>query len=654
MFQGLSFIQAGFLAAGLAAAVPLMIHLLFRQRARRLTIGSVRFLHQVIREHRRRRRIRQWLLLAMRCLAVLLLALLFARPFMDAAFRRGLEEELVLLIDDSASMATSDSRGSTAFARALDTARSELAKVDENVVVHVAMFNASGVREVQLADLESADAVSHLGTDYGLATSWAGDVLATSRRTRQRVVLITDLQQSGLGKSTASPLPHRTVFDVVDIGTAVSRNLVVYSVDAVKTEIRPAESVTLRIVLRNFAPLPSEGIPLQLRLTGPDGESIAADRKVSLPGGITSLEIPLSIERGGVYQGHVRLECEDGSPWDNQRWIAFEARHPDRVLLIDGQEGRTVFGNETYYLETALRLPLDDSSAHRRSFEIERIVWESGQGFPDLTGFRAIVMANVRRLSVTDTERLQQYVRAGGSLLLLAGDQTNPADLDALRDKGVFPGTVVRRPVEAPRRLTGWNDQQAALATFADPQRGDLRRIQFFRSLPVETLHDEGQSLLQLGPYALAAERRCGEGRCIYFGSSADRDWTDWPQTRLYVPLLRQLLAYLTGQFGERAQVTQQIVQSAAHKAGIESVGEQIVVRNIDAQESIPDRVTVEQFCSTLGIVPAELEPEERMRRASLALPEDAQRPDEIWTDILWILLAALVVETFLASRVHA
>jgi hypothetical protein len=120
------------------------------------------------------------------------------------------------------------------------------------------------------------------------------------------------------------------------------------------------------------------------------------------------------------------------------------------------------------------------------------------------------------------------------------------------------------------------------------------------------------------------------------------------------VPLLRQLLAYLTGQFGERAQVTQQIVQSAAHKAGIESVGEQIVVRNIDAQESIPDRVTVEQFCSTLGIVPAELEPEERMRRASLALPEDAQRPDEIWTDILWILLAALVVETFLASRVHA
>src|SRR4051812_4945590 len=101
---GLSLIHAGFLAGGLAVALPIVIHLLFRQRTRTVVIGSVQFLHQVVREHRRRRRVRQWILLALRMLAVVLLALLFARPYWDESQRRGLEQEVVLLIDRSASM----------------------------------------------------------------------------------------------------------------------------------------------------------------------------------------------------------------------------------------------------------------------------------------------------------------------------------------------------------------------------------------------------------------------------------------------------------------------------------------------------------------------------------------------------------------------
>src|SRR5260221_11843717 len=97
--QGLSLIHMGFLAAGLAVALPIIIHLLFRQKTRTLSIGSMRFLHQVVREHRRRRRVRQWLLPALRMLAVLLLALLFARPYRDESFRRGLQQGAVLLLD---------------------------------------------------------------------------------------------------------------------------------------------------------------------------------------------------------------------------------------------------------------------------------------------------------------------------------------------------------------------------------------------------------------------------------------------------------------------------------------------------------------------------------------------------------------------------
>ena len=98
----IGFLHTGFLIAGATAAVlPVLIHLLLRQRARTLEIGSVRFLRSVIRQHTRRRRIRQWLLLALRILALLLLGALFARPFMDRAHLLGLNREVTILIDRS-------------------------------------------------------------------------------------------------------------------------------------------------------------------------------------------------------------------------------------------------------------------------------------------------------------------------------------------------------------------------------------------------------------------------------------------------------------------------------------------------------------------------------------------------------------------------
>jgi hypothetical protein len=282
------------------------------------------------------------------------------------------------------------------------------------------------------------------------------------------------------------------------------------------------------------------------------------------------------------------------------------------------------------------------------------MVWETGAGFPNLAGFRAIVLANVRRLAPDDVARLNSYVRAGGSLLIFAGDQVQPASLAALYDAGIFPGVIAREPASTKLRVSSWDTEHIALAPFSDPQRGDLRRMEFTKSLPLETLAPDAHVLLRAGDQVLAAERMTDAGRCIYFGSTADRDWTDWPQSRLYVPLVRQLAAYLTHQLADRAAVVTELVTKPDQQAGITESNGRVVVRNIDPQESVPDRVTVDELHRSLGILPAELSPAEQARRASLALPKDAERPNESWTTILWGLFAVLVAETFLASRVHA
>lgn len=664
---GLSLIHAGFLAATLAAAIPIVIHLLFRRRTRPVTIGSVRFLQKVVREHRRRRRVRQWLLLALRMLAVLLLAALFARPYFDKSRQLGLNRELVLLVDRSASMQVMGENRESTFAQAITRLRSELGLLNENVIAHVAFFDAAGVDEKAVSQIGGITP-SSAATDYGLALSWARDVLVGSSRETREIILISDFQRSGLPKAAFPPLGDEILLSLADVGESVTRNLAVDSVEVPRGEILPDGPVKVRAVARNHGPLPSHGVSIRCELRDRDGREFTATRRVDLAAfRAEPVDFEVAIEHDGLYRGQIVIESDDSFTLDNRRWFAFEARHPDRVLLVDGQESRSAFGNETYYLETALRLRAEGSREPLRSFESERIVWEAGQGFPRLEGYRAVVLANVRRLSDEDGARLAAFVKAGGGLLVSVGDQTGAASLDRLLRHGLLPGTIADRVVDGSRRVDQWDRSHAALACFADAQHGDMRRVDFHKTLPIESLAPDGKVLMESGELKLVGEIAVGGGSAIYFGSSIDRDWTELPRGRMYVPLMRQLLAYLTNQLAGRSAVVDRLVEKPGEQTGIapwtgETVAElpegnevgRWVVTNVDPRESALERLTPEEFQDWAGGRVTQLSKEASVAALGIKIPPDSLRADEIWSAIAWLLLALLGAETLLASRVHA
>src|SRR5438132_9842418 len=101
----MGFVHASMLTALAAMSLPILAHLLFRRRSRPVDLGTLRFLKVAMRQDTRRRKLKRWLLLALRLGCVVLLALLFARPF-RAEFAGGGDAGLtVLLLDRSAGMA---------------------------------------------------------------------------------------------------------------------------------------------------------------------------------------------------------------------------------------------------------------------------------------------------------------------------------------------------------------------------------------------------------------------------------------------------------------------------------------------------------------------------------------------------------------------
>src|SRR5687768_6725887 len=79
--RSMAFVQASMLAALGAVTLPILAHLLFRRRSRPVDLGTLRFLKVAVRQDTRRRWLKRWLLLALRLGCVVLLVLLFARPF---------------------------------------------------------------------------------------------------------------------------------------------------------------------------------------------------------------------------------------------------------------------------------------------------------------------------------------------------------------------------------------------------------------------------------------------------------------------------------------------------------------------------------------------------------------------------------------------
>src|SRR5579862_5303759 len=104
----MAFLTPLFLAGLAAISVPVLIHLIQREKKRVVEFPSLMFVRRIPYQSVRRRRIRHWGLLLLRALAVALIAVAFARPFLhesaEAAAVGGGAREVVVLLDQSASM----------------------------------------------------------------------------------------------------------------------------------------------------------------------------------------------------------------------------------------------------------------------------------------------------------------------------------------------------------------------------------------------------------------------------------------------------------------------------------------------------------------------------------------------------------------------
>lgn len=585
-----NFLQTSFLAGLAALAVPVLIHLFFRLKTKRVELGTIRFLRVVLEENARRRKVMRWLLLALRMAFVALLVGLFARPFLTAAATSGDQELLVILIDQSATMQLKGEHGRL-IEQAVTEARELIESSGSKTRFEVAFFDHA-VRPLMdensknqeprtksselLAKLQ-APATAFGATNYGAVFAWARDICVKAPPGKKQLHLFTDLQRSGLDWTEVEPLPAEVQSHLHDLGNSVVNNVAVTEVRTPRQWVRPGESPTIRASVLHGGAFALEEVSIVLEVGRVEerqrsevrgqksealtsaaltsdfselAERIAKRERVKLePGATVTLDFELPALSEGLWQGRISVEYDDDLSFDNQRYFAISATPAYRVLVLNGGASGSAIASETYFLETALRLAAEGESFLESPFAPTVLPFTEDTALPNLSDFDAVVLANVGGMKKPDAAQLASFVKSGGGLLIFTGDNVSMKSCAALSDAGLSVGTIgePKVTVDLPWRLTKWDESHPVFQPLSDPQHGDLRRL-IFAAYTHLVPSSDATVLMEFGTGDPAViERQVGDGTVLWVTVSCGRDWSDWSRGRLFLPLVHQLLGYEVG-----------------------------------------------------------------------------------------------------------
>ncbi len=562
--MSLTFLGAGLLIGLTALAVPVLVHLISRRRARRVRFAAIEFVLRSQRRTARSIRLRQFLLLLVRSLFIAAVALAVAQPVLveeTAARTSNAPIAVALVVDASASMqATLD--GKSAFVRALRRARDVIDDLPNDTPVAIvrcaspssdALSPPTFDRGAALAALDALEP-GFTTSDLSACAAHAGTLLMrVPGDGERRVVVLSDLAAHAMG-TAAGRAGDGVVIAWVQVmpEDAVVPNHAITTVSAEPGGGGDGQAVTVGFEVARFGGAPQR-IPADLLMEGKRLARVTVDAK---PGQVWRGAFTHPFDDTGSRAPNVSIVLDDDAlDADNRVELPVDLPRPIRVLIVDGAPQPIPFRDEVFYLESAL----SQVKASRARLVIE-VIGADALNAGKLAETRVVVLANVARLTSEAAAALIEFVKAGGGLLISMGDQIDvswantalapvlPGRLRGAKGLALLDNADVAEKLG----LTRFATDHPAFTGLTGGEGGGLAglsRVETTTLMLLEPQADAPREVLAWFTNQAPAllERRAGAGRVLLLATTIDRDWSDLAIRPGFLPLMQQSLAYLAG-----------------------------------------------------------------------------------------------------------
>ncbi len=547
----LSFVNPALLFGALASALPVIIHFLSRRKVQRRPFSDLRFLTEVQARQTRRLSTRRWLLLLLRVLAILLLTLAVAGPRWGGLGGGLADHSVMLVLDTSASMGTQE-EGGTRLEQAIRDGRRMISLLPPSTSVQI--LTAGAVVKPLLGDWLPAGSVPP-DAFKGITPDAGGfDIEAVLEEAFRQVrsapgsaldlVLLSDMQKvrrrPDLKNIAARLLERQPVHILVRQTGQAAPGGGILNVDLPRRSLRAGENITIEAVVRPDTPEQ----PFTLEI---DGVAVGETVPSGQVAGAQILTYSLTVPGPGWHRGLVRKKSDLLPADDSRPFVLFVPEQVNVVLVhgpdrpADGPAGRGGWR----FLQQAL-----DPGTAGSLFRIKAVTGsELVTGDLDRAGL--LVLVDPDHLGRTALDGITAWVRAGGGVLLVAGDPVLQGYLQqTLLPALGFSGEKLGFQSRAAGLRTHLVGRSTPLFTGFDQKAlGTLEDVTWRRWF---SLQDQGaEVLLSLaGGDPLVLMRELDSGRVMIMAANLRPESGDLAGSAMALPLLQRMAAWLSAGTG--------------------------------------------------------------------------------------------------------
>ena len=520
----MNFLFPTFLIGLAAIAIPIIIHLFNFRKYKKVYFTNVQFLKELKQESDSKSKLKEWLILAMRILAIACLVFAFAQPFIPGKVKTVQGEKVVsIYIDNSFSMESTNKKGTL-----LENAKQHATEIANT-------FNASDKFQLLTNDFEGKhqrliskeEFIEQLNdVKISSATKSINDVvkrqqdfLQNSSSKNKRIFLLSDFQKN---TSILSKTDMDTSIVVTCIPIVSSEVNNVY-IDSVWFETPVQQYETQQIIhaiIINKSNKDIENGSLKLYIN--DAQVSLASFNVSA-GNKKDVNISFTVKIKGINKGVLKIE-DYPITYDDNFYFSFNAQTTINALVINSKETKTA-GNFRSLMQNDSLFVYKENN-------------ESAIDYSLFANTNIIVLNELTTLSSGLTSELQKFVNAGGSIVVFPNKKSDVASYNAAFQSLQLPQLIKLDTTNI--KTQSINFEQGLYEGVFDKidQRMDLPKVfEHFEFTKTTNSNSQGLVLLQNGQFLISLNT-LGNGKVYLFSIPSDETSSNLLKHALFVPTL--------------------------------------------------------------------------------------------------------------------
>lgn len=630
------------------ALLPLIIHLLNRMRYRTTRWAAMSFLFSANRASTRYAKLRQFLILACRVLALLALILAVARPLAGGWIGWMVSpapDVVLVLLDRSASMETKDATNTFTrrelALRSLASAAEIYANRVRFVLIESALRKPQEIASPKLLPQLAMTAPTDTAADIPAMLDTAADWLSRNKTGLSEIWIASDLQrtnwqpESNRWPSLATrlaALPQGVRVRLLALTRPSAPNVSVSINDLTRRQRAGQPQLDLTLDLERTDTTPTT-LPVTITLN-----DVRSNFQVALNGQSLRVHRALTLDptRGESGWGKVEIPADAGLR-DNTGYFVYGPKLALRAALVASDEPtrrclQFAAAPSPKSLQQTCEVISNPEGADWQKYAL--VLWQS----PLPTGAAA--------------ERLQAFVNGGGVVVFFP-----PGTANANSFAGASWGVVQTAESEQAFRISRWDEQDGPLANSEEGLTLPVAGLASHQRQQIISGGDPRGSFADEPPFL--AERALGAGRVLFCATLPNPAWSNLGDGRVLVPMLQRLLerggkrfeastSFLAGDpammenaFGWSSVEASGKAKDIRIEAGVYRNGARLVAINRPPNEDEPDLVESTSVKQLFGRVPFQFFEE----------PSAGEHPpqSEVWRTLLGAMLAFMVIEALLS-----